>query len=171
MGANEQGYKAMTDSLREKLANDVIHVNQTPETYRAEVKAIALEASKAVARGSANQPFSTGDNERDRAVTSDFDRGQRKGIMDWSHQQNGHFKALAAAQKTEPRPVSQMTREEILTESRDLHSQFREMLGRFKDLRDPERRTELREEMGPIVKRESELRTEYGARVQRGIGY
>jgi hypothetical protein len=58
-----------------------------------------------------------------------------------------------------------LTKPEILTEAREIHAYFTQLLDRFEQAAGPER-AQLREEMKPLVTRENELREEYTERVQ-----
>jgi hypothetical protein len=62
------------------------------------------------------------------------------------------------------KPVAQLTNQEIVAETRELHAQFRQLAERYEQAPGSQR-AELREEMQPLVNREQELRQEYTGRV------
>jgi hypothetical protein len=63
------------------------------------------------------------------------------------------------------RPPAEMTKPEIVTEARDIHAQFVQMMERYEQTSGTER-SQLREEMKPLVTRENELREKYTGRVK-----
>jgi len=63
------------------------------------------------------------------------------------------------------KPPAELTKQEIVTEARDLHAHFQQLLGRF-DQAPAGQRAEIREEMKPLVTRENELREEYTGRLK-----
>ena len=64
--------------------------------------------------------------------------------------------------------ISKMSMAEILTEVRDLHSQFQQLSGEYKQSAGPER-AHIREEMKPLVEREGALRQEYTGRTSQEL--
>jgi hypothetical protein len=61
---------------------------------------------------------------------------------------------------------AEMTKPEIVTEARELHAHFQQLMDRFEQAPAGPQRMELREEMKPLVTRENELRDEYTGRVK-----
>ena len=62
-----------------------------------------------------------------------------------------------------------MTKQEIVTEARELHAHFSEMMSRFETMQPGPERAQLREEMKPLAIRENELREEYTGRVKAEV--
>ena len=60
-------------------------------------------------------------------------------------------------------PASQLSNQEILRETCDLHAHFQQLSDRFEQA-PPSQRAEIRQEMEPLVNREKELRQEYSGR-------
>jgi hypothetical protein len=72
-------------------------------------------------------------------------------------------------QKLEPEqerrsPPAQMSNQQIMAETRELHSEYKALYAEYQNA-PPAERQELREAMQPIVARENELRAEYTSRV------
>lgn len=80
----ESGYSHRMENLDQRLADwRAAETNQSVESERQAVRAIAIRANQSVRdnwgdRGSGPE----------RLEHPDFDRGQRKAIMDWSHEHN-----------------------------------------------------------------------------------
>jgi hypothetical protein len=66
--------------------------------------------------------------------------------------------------KRDLKPAPEMTNKEIVSEARELHAQFEQLKGKYEKA-PVSQRTEIREEMAPVVNRENELRQEYTERV------
>ena len=62
-----------------------------------------------------------------------------------------------------------MTKQEIVAEARELHAQFSDKMSRWEQMSPGPQKTELREEMKPLVTRENELRDEYTGRVKAEV--
>src|SRR5579885_3833782 len=80
----ESGYSYRMESLDQRLANwRMAEANQSAETERGAVREIAIRANQ-------NVRDNWGDRGRgsERLEHPDFDRGQRKAIMDWSREHN-----------------------------------------------------------------------------------
>ncbi len=67
------------------------------------------------------------------------------------------------------KPPAELTKREIVTEARELHARFSGMIERFENMQPGPERTQLREEMKPLVTRENELREEYTGRVKAEV--
>jgi hypothetical protein len=59
-----------------------------------------------------------------------------------------------------------MTKPEIVTEAREIHAHFTQLMERFEGTPSGPERSQLREEMKPLVIRENELREEYTGRMK-----
>ena len=68
------------------------------------------------------------------------------------------------SQQNGVKPAAQLTNQEIVAEARALHTHFQALSERFEKA-PPSQRTEIREEMAPVVDRERELRREFTGRV------
>ena len=64
----------------------------------------------------------------------------------------------------EVKPASQLSTPEIVAEARELHAHFNDLKERFEQA-PATQRSEIREEMQPLVNRERELRQEYTGRL------
>jgi len=68
----------------------------------------------------------------------------------------------------ERKPAAQLSDQQIVTESRELHAQFRELSERLEQA-PPAQRAVIREEMAPLVTRENELRQEASGRLSQEL--
>ena len=64
------------------------------------------------------------------------------------------------------KPPAEMTKAEIVTEAREIHAHFAQLMERFEQTPPGAQREEIREEMKPLVTRENELREEYTGRAK-----
>ncbi len=69
---------------------------------------------------------------------------------------------------TELKPAAQLNNSEIVSEVRDLHSQFKSLSEEYNNA-PATQRPQLREQMEPLVNREHELRHEYTGRATQEI--
>ncbi len=69
----------------------------------------------------------------------------------------------------ELKPPNELTRQEIVTEARELHAHFSEMMTRYETMQPGPERAQLREEMKPLALRENELREEHTGRVKAEV--
>ena len=96
---------------------------------------------------------------------------------DWERRQEWNGLIEGGSVSTNPqeqsiqdlKPPSELTRSEIVTEARELHAHFSEMISRFDTMPPGPERTQLRDEMKPLVSRENELREEYTGRVKAEV--
>jgi hypothetical protein len=63
------------------------------------------------------------------------------------------------------KPPVELTKQEIVSEARELHAHFQQLMDRF-DQAPAGQKAEIREEMKPVVTRDNELREEYTGRVK-----
>jgi len=80
----ESGYSYRMENLQQRLANwRAAEANHSVESERQAVREIAIRANQGVRDN-------WGDTGRgpERLEHPDFDRGQRRAIMDWSHEHN-----------------------------------------------------------------------------------
>jgi hypothetical protein len=93
---------------------------------------------------------------------------------DWQRRQewNGMIEGGSVAANAPERsvqdlkPPAEMTKPEIVTEAREIHAHFVQLMERFESTPAGSQREEIRQEMKPLVTRENELREEYTGRVK-----
>ena len=64
---------------------------------------------------------------------------------------------------------TELTKQEIVTEARELHARLSEMMTRYETMQPGADRAQLRDEMKPLAVRENELREEYTGRVKAEV--
>jgi len=80
----ESGYSYRMESLDQRLANwQAAETNHSVESERQAVREIAIQASQNV-----RENWGDRGSGPERLEHPDFDRGQRRAIMDWSHEHN-----------------------------------------------------------------------------------
>ena len=67
------------------------------------------------------------------------------------------------------KPPAEMTKAEIVLEARELHAHFSDLATRFEQMAPGPEKTQIRDEMKPLVMRENELREEYTGRVKAEV--
>jgi hypothetical protein len=67
-----------------------------------------------------------------------------------------------------PKPVNHLSNEEIVREAQEIHSRFANLSEQYNEA-PAGQRTEIREEMKPLVNRERELRQEYTGRTSQEL--
>ena len=96
---------------------------------------------------------------------------------DWERRQEWNGLIEGGSVSTNPqersiqdlKPPNELTKQEIVTEARELHAHFSEMMSRFETMQSGPERAQLRDEMKPLVTRENELREEYTGRVKAEV--
>jgi len=101
--------------------------------------------------------------EQRQELRGDYERRQQwNGLIE-----SGTASANASARSIEDmKPPAEMTEPEIVTEARDIHAHFTQLMERFEGTPSGPERSQIREEMKPLVIRENELREEYTGRVK-----
>jgi len=97
-------------------------------------------------------------------------RGERERRREWNAMIDGGQVAANGHERSvrDLRPASEMTKEKIVGEARELHAHCKQLHDRFETSNGPEK-LRIREEMKPLVTRENELREEYTGRVKAEV--
>jgi hypothetical protein len=161
----QEGYAIGKEDL-ERRYNRQLDANPqaTAEEKRQMVHDVAVNYSRSI-------KDNVGDRGRgwERIESRDFETGQRKALMEFSHN-NNHELRLQQEQAvlTGPKPAAQLSNKEIVAEARELHSQFHQLAEKFEQA-PANQKAEIREQMTPLVTRENELRQEFTGRLNPEI--
>lgn len=157
----QEGYAIGKEDL-ERRYNRQLEVNPqaTVEEKRQMVHDLAVSYNRGI-------NDNVGDRGRgwERIESRDFENGQRKALMEFSHNHN-HELLLQQEQAvvSGPRPAAQLSNKEIVSEARELHSRFHQLAEKFEQA-PANQKAEIREQMTPLVNRENELRQEFTGRL------
>jgi hypothetical protein len=101
--------------------------------------------------------------EQRQELRGDYERRQQ-----WNGLIEGGTVSASAPERSvqDLKPPAEMTKPEIVTEAREIHAHFTQLMERFEGTPSGPERSQLREEMKPLVIRENELREEYTGRMK-----
>jgi hypothetical protein len=104
-------------------------------------------------------------DEQRQELRADYQRRQ-----DWNGLIEGGSVSASAQERSlqDLKPPAELTKREIVTEARELHAHFQQLMERFEQA-PAGQKAEIRDEMKPLVTRENELREEYTGRVKAEI--
>jgi hypothetical protein len=143
-----------TNQMLRRAAEHAVEDRATEQRQRQEYREAAAVSGGWVPGGASD--------EQRQELRADYQRRQEwNGLIEGgSVSANGQERSVQ-----DLKPPTDLTKTEIVTEARDLHAHFQQLMERFEQSSGADR-LQIREEMKPLVTRENELREEYTGRVK-----